>query len=156
MLPARLGVVSQRYRTPAFTTALLGGVMMAFGVIDIFVTSVATAIGDLATVSGVLYSLFYATTGLAAAWFYRRFIGKSLKDALILGLMPLAGAGLLIWVAYKGLEVLTETEAPILGGVAVLGLVMLVVAVTIYKSPILQIKAEAATTTEPTLHVGVG
>ena len=51
---------------------------------------------------------------------------------------------------------LTETEAPILGGVAVLGLVMLVVAVTIYKSPILQIKAEAATTTEPTLHVGVG
>jgi amino acid transporter len=156
VLPARLGVVSQRYRTPAFTTALLGGVMMAFGVIDIFVTSVATAIGDLVTVSGVLYSLFYATTGLAAAWFYRRFIGKSLKDALILGLMPLAGAGLLIWVAYKGLEVLTETEALILGGVAVLGLVMLVVAVTIYKSPIFQIKAEAATTTEPTLHVGVG
>lgn len=156
VLPARLGVVSERYRTPAFTTALLGGVMMVFGVIDIFVTSVATAIGDLVTVSGVLYSLFYATTGLAAAWFYRRFIGRSLKDALILGLMPLAGAGLLIWVAYKGLKVLTETEALILGGVAVLGLVMLVVAVTVYKSPIFKIKAKAATTTEPTLHVGVG
>jgi hypothetical protein len=57
VLPARLGLVSQRYRTPAFTTALLGGAMMAFGVIDIFVTSVATAIGDLVTVSGVLYAL---------------------------------------------------------------------------------------------------
>ena len=33
---------------------------------------------------------------------------------------------------------------------------MLVVAVKVYKSPIFQIKAEAATTTEPTLHVGVG
>jgi amino acid transporter len=156
VLPARLGVVSQRYRTPAFTTALLGGVMMVFGVIDIFVSSVATAIGDLVTVSGLLYSLFYAITGLAAAWFYRRFIGKSLKDALILGLMPLAGAGLLLWVAYKGVKVLTSTEALILSGVAVLGVIMLVVAVTVYKSPIFQIKAEAATTTEPTLHVGVG
>jgi hypothetical protein len=35
------------------------------------------------------------------------------------------------------------------------GVMMLIVAITVYKSPIFQIKAEAATTTEPTLHVGV-
>jgi amino acid transporter len=155
VLPARLGQVSERYRTPAFATALLGGLMMVLGVIDIFISSVATAIGDLVTVSGFLYSMFYAITGLAAAWFYRRFIGRSVKDALILGLMPLAGAGLLLWVAFKGAEGLSSTEALILGAVAVLGIIMLVVAVTVYKSPIFQIKAEAATTTEPTLNVGV-
>ena len=44
VLPARLGEVSERFRTPAFTTALLGGVMIVFGVVDIYVTSVATAI----------------------------------------------------------------------------------------------------------------
>ncbi len=155
VLPARLGEVSERYRTPAFTTALLGGVMIVFGVVDIYVTSVATAITSLVTVSGFLYSLFYAITGLAAAWFYRRFIGRSVKDALILGLMPIGGAALLLWVAYKGLIGLSRTEALILGGVGVVGLMMLVVAITVYKSPIFQIKAEAATTTEPTLHVGV-
>jgi amino acid transporter len=156
VLPARLGHISERYRTPAFTTALLGGVMMALGIIDIFVTSVATAISDLVTISGLLYSLFYAITGLAAAWFYRRFILKSGKDMLILGVMPLAGAGLLLWVAYKAISVLTTTEAEILGAIAVLGVVMLVVAVKVYKSPIFKIKAEAATTTEPTLNVGAG
>jgi amino acid transporter len=155
VLPARLGEVSERFRTPAFTTALLGGVMIVFGVIDIYVTSVATAITSLVTVSGFLYSLFYAITGLAAAWFYRRFIGRSVKDALILGLMPIAGAGLLLWVAYKGVIGLSTTEALILGGVGILGIMMLIVAITVYKSPIFQIKAEAATTTEPTLHVGV-
>jgi amino acid transporter len=155
VLPARLGQVSERFRTPAFTTALLGGVMIVFGVIDIYVTSVATAITSLVTVSGFLYSLFYAITGLAAAWFYRRFIGRSVKDALILGLMPIAGAGLLLWVAYKGVIGLSSTEALILGGVGILGVMMLIVAITVYKSPIFQIKAEAARTTEPTLHVGV-
>ncbi len=155
VLPARLGKISERYRTPAFTTALLGGVMMVLGIIDIYSSSVSTAVGDLVTVSGFLYSLFYATTGLAAAWFYRRFIGKSVKDALILGLLPLAGAGLLIWVAYKAGVALTSTEKIILAAVAAVGIIMTVVAITVYKSPIFQIKIEAATTTEPTRHVGV-
>jgi amino acid transporter len=156
VLPERLGRISPRYRTPAFTTALLGGVMMALGIIDIFVSSVATAIVDLVTVSGLLYSLFYAITGLAASWFYRRFILRSAKDVVILGLMPLGGAALLLWVAYKAIGALTSTEAEILGGVAVLGIIMLVVAVKVYKSPIFKIKAEAATTTEPTVNVGAG
>jgi hypothetical protein len=130
--------------------------MMALGIIDIFVSSVATAIVDLVTVSGLLYSLFYAITGLAASWFYRRFILRSAKDVVILGLMPLGGAALLLWVAYKAIGALSSTEAEILGGVAVLGIIMLVVAVKVYKSPIFKIKAEAATTTEPTLNVGAG
>ena len=139
-----------------FTTALLGGVMMVFGIIDEYSSSVSTAITNLVTVSGFLYSLFYAITGLAAAWFYRRFIMRSPKDFGILGLMPLAGAALLLWVAYKGALSLSATEKEILGGIAVLGVVMLVVAVKVYKSPIFKIKAEAATTTEPTVHIGAG
>jgi amino acid transporter len=156
VLPARLGVVSERFRTPAFATAGLGGVMMVFGIVDIYSSSVSTAIGNLVTVSGFLYSMFYAITGLAAAWFYRRFIGRSPKDFLILGLLPLAGAGLLLWVAYKGAIGLSGTEKEILGGIAAVGIIMLVVAVKVYKSPIFKIKAEAATTTEPTVNIGAG
>lgn len=156
VLPARLGSVSERFRTPAFSTAALGGFMMVLGIIDIYSSSVSTAIGNLVTVSGFLYSMFYAITGLAAAWFYRRFIGRSLKDFLILGLLPLAGAGLLLWVAYKGAIGLSGTEKEVLGGVAVLGIIMLVVAIKVYKSPIFKIKAEAATTTEPTVNIGAG
>jgi amino acid transporter len=156
VLPAPLGSVSKRFRTPAFATASLGGVMIVLGIIDEYSSGVSTAIGNLVTVSGFLYSLFYAITGLAAAWFYRRFIGRSVKDFFILGLLPLAGAGLLLWVAYKGAIGLSATEKEILGGVAVLGIVMLFVAVKVYKSPIFNIKAEAATTTEPTVNIGGG
>ncbi len=156
VLPARLGTVSERFRTPAFSTAALGGLMIVLGIIDEYSSSVSTAIGNLVTVSGFLYSMFYAITGLAAAWFYRRFIGKSLKDFLILGVLPLAGAGLLIWVAYKGAIGLSTAEKEILGGIAVLGVIMLFVAVKVYKSPIFKIKAEAATTTDPTVNIGAG
>ena len=56
VLPARLGVVSERFRTPALTTALLGGVMIVLGIIDIYASSVATAIRDLVNISGLLVS----------------------------------------------------------------------------------------------------
>ena len=154
VLPAKLGSVSERFRTPWFATAALGAVMMVLGIIDIYSSSVSTAVGNLVTVSGFLYSLFYAITGLAAAWFYRRFITRSAKDFGILGVMPLAGAGLLLWVAYKGAIGLSSTEKEILGGIGVVAVIMTIVALKIYKSPIFKIKAEAATTTEPTVHIG--
>jgi amino acid transporter len=154
VLTPRLGRISKRYRTPAFTTTLLGGVMILFGVIDIYQSSVATAISDLIAVSGFLYALFYAITGLAAAWVYRRFILRSAKDALILGLMPLAGAGLLLWVAESGAVNLTTPERGILIGLAVLGIVLMIVAAKRYKAPIFRTKVESAKSDEATLHVG--
>jgi amino acid transporter len=156
VLPSAFGVVSERFRTPAFATIALGGLMMALGVVDIFASSVANAIDELVEVSGFLYSLFYAITGLAAAWFYRKMITRSVKDAFLLGVLPLAGAGLLLWVAYEGGVGLSSTEQTILAVIGGLGVIMLLIAVTVYKSPIFKIKAEAATTTEPTLHIGTG
>ena len=155
VLPRRLGVVSERYRTPAFTTVLLGGVMIIFGIIDIYQSSVANAINDLVAVSGFLYSLFYAITGLAAFWFYRKLVTKSAKDALLLGLLPLAGAALLLWVAFKGGQNLTGAERGILIGLGVVGIILMFVAARVYKAPIFHAKRESATTDEATVHVGV-
>jgi amino acid transporter len=154
VLPRRLGSVSERFRTPAFGTILLGGIMIVFGVIDIYQSSVANAINDLISVSGFLYSLFYAITGLAAFWFYRRMVRSSVKDALLLGVLPLAGAGLLLWVAVKGAQNLTGAERGILIGIAILGLLLMMVAAKVYKAPIFRSKRETATSDEATLKVG--
>jgi amino acid transporter len=154
VLPPRLAAISPRFRTPALTTSLLGGLMILLGVLDIFATSVDSAISDLISVSGFLYSLFYAITGLAAAWFYRRQLGKSVLDALLLGILPLAGAGLLIWVAVKAAQSLNGAERVILVAIAVLGVVLMIVAARVYKAPIFQLKRETATTAEATVHVG--
>lgn len=154
VLPRRLGTVSERYQTPAFATVALGGLMIVLGVIDIFATSVANALNDLVAVSGFLYSAFYAITGLAAFWFYRKLVATSLKDALLLGLLPLGGAGLLIWVAIKGEQGLSTAEREILLGIAVIGVILLIVAVKVYKAPIFKIKSEAASTTVATARIG--
>lgn len=155
VLPGPFGTIHSKFKTPAFATISLGGLMIVLGVVDIFASSVANAINDLVTVSGFLYSLFYAITGLAAFWCYRKLVLRSGKDALLLGLLPLAGAALLIWVAYKGELGLTVTERGILAGVAAIGVILMVVAVKVYKAPIFKIKPEAATTTTAEQRVGV-
>jgi amino acid transporter len=154
VLPRRLGVISERYRTPAFATLLLGGSMIVLGVIDVFATSVASAMAVIINSSGVLYSIFYAVTGLAAAWYYRRLIGQSVKNALMLGLLPLAGAGLLIWVTIKGAQALTHAERYSLLGVGVAGVIMMIIAARRYRAPIFKAEVETAQKTEATLHVG--
>lgn len=154
VLPRRLGVISERYRTPALATLLLGGTMIVLGVIDVFATSVASAMAVIINSSGVLYSIFYAVTGLAAAWYYRRLIGQSVKNAIMLGLLPLAGAGLLIWVTVKGSQALTHAERYSLLGVAVAGVIMMIVAARVYRAPIFKAEVETAQEAAPTIHMG--
>jgi amino acid transporter len=154
VLPGRLGVINSRYRTPVFATLLLGGSMIVLGVIDVFATSVASAMDVIINSSGVLYSIFYAVTGLAAAWYYRRLITKSAGNFVMLGLLPLAGAALLIWVTVKGTQALTSGERYGLIGVAVAGLAMMFVAVRVYRAPIFKAEVETADSTAADLRVG--
>jgi amino acid transporter len=154
VLPRRLGVISERYRTPALATLLLGGSMIVLGVIDVFATSVASAMDVIINASGVLYSIFYAVTGLAAAWYYRRLIGQSAKNAVMLGLLPLAGAGLLIWVTVKGTQALTHAERYSLLGVGVAGVIMMIVAARVYRAPIFKAEVETAQEAAATEHLG--
>jgi amino acid transporter len=154
VLPRRIGIISERYRTPALATLLLGGSMIVLGVVDVFATSVASAMAVIINSSGVLYSIFYAVTGLAAAWYYRRLIFQSVKNAIILGLLPLAGAGLLIWVTVKGTQALTDAERWSLLGVGVAGVIMMIRAATVYRAPIFKAELETAQEAAPTIHMG--
>jgi amino acid transporter len=154
VLPQRLSRINERYRTPAFATLLLGGSMIVLGVIDVFATSVASAMDVIINTSGVLYSIFYAVTGIAATWYYRRLLAQSGKNVVMLGLLPLAGAGLLIWVTVKGTQALTHAERYGLLGIGVLGVIMMVVAARVYRAPIFKAKIETAETTKAVSNFG--
>ncbi len=130
--------------------------MMVPGIIDVFATSVASAMDVIINTSGVLYAIFYAVTGLAATWYYRRLVFQSVKNAALLGLLPLAGAALLIWVAVKGVQALTLAERNGLIGIAVVGLILMVVAARVYRAPIFKARIETAETTEAVSHFGIG
>lgn len=154
VLPRSIGKISDKYRTPAFATLVLGGSMIVLGVIDVFATSVASAMDVIINSSGVLYSIFYAVTGLAATWYYRRVIFQSGKNVLLLGILPLAGAALLIWVTIKGTQALTDGERWGMLGIAIAGVCMMFVAARVYKAPIFKARLETAEQTDATLNVG--
>jgi len=156
VLPRRLASINPRFRTPAFATLLLGGSMIVLGVIDVFATSVSSAMTTIINTSGVLYAIFYAVTGIAAAWYYRRLLFQSAKNVIMLGVLPLAGAALLIWVAVKGTQVLTQGEQNALIVIAVLGVIMMIVAARVYKAPIFKARIETAETTEAVSNFGAG
>jgi hypothetical protein len=72
----------------------------------------------------------------------------------MLGLLPLAGAGLLIWVTVKGTQALTTAERYGLIGVAVVGIAMMVVAARVYRAPIFKARLETAEHTTADQQVG--
>ena len=64
------------------------GYLLANSVQDAF-----TAVID---VSGLLFAVFYILTALATIAYYRRRIVTSARNALVLGVLPLAAAGFLM------------------------------------------------------------
>jgi amino acid transporter len=142
-LPEFLSNVSRRFSTPAIATAVFGLVVIALAWVYLLATSVQNAFTYVVDLTGLLFAIFYILTALAAIVYYRRRVFANVWDALVLGVLPLASAGFLIWMVEKSLS---EAEAPerwsMLGVVAV-GLVLMLVARFVLKSWFFQIPRES-------------
>jgi hypothetical protein len=66
------------------------------------------ALFDSITALSLLIALYYALTGLACAWYFRRRLVRSARDALLLGVGPLVGAGLLAWLLVLSVRDLSD------------------------------------------------
>jgi amino acid transporter len=95
-LPARFASVSERFRTPDVSTWWVAGVAVTWYV-GVHAVS-ENALFDSITALSLLIALYYALTGAACAWYFRRRLARSLRDALLLGVGPLVGAALLAWL----------------------------------------------------------
>ena len=58
----------------------------------------ANALFDSLTALSLLIAFYYALTGVACAIFYRRHLLESAKNLLLIGVGPLVGAALLVWL----------------------------------------------------------
>ena len=50
---------------------------------------------------GLLYAAFYVLTALAAIAYYRRRIFTNARDALLVGLLPVAATAFLAWIGVR-------------------------------------------------------
>jgi amino acid transporter len=91
--PPKLGEVDARHLTPAFSTWLFG-IASSVWLTGLVVLSRVSG-GNVLTWSvsgvGLMIAYYYGQTGFACVIYYRRYILKSLKNFIFVGLLPLIG-----------------------------------------------------------------
>ncbi len=138
-VPAHFGHIHRRFRTPDVSTWWVAGIAIAWYLV---INQISTnALFDSLTALSLLIAFYYALTGIACAVYYRRELTRSVHDFLLIGIGPLIGAGLLIWLlvrsvrdqadpanSYTGNSWLGLGPPLVIGiGIAVVGVVLMVV-----------------------------
>jgi amino acid transporter len=142
VMPGVFGQISPRFRTPATATVIIGVASIVLTLVYVYSSSVAGALSDLISTDSLMFALYYAATGLTVAWLYRNRLTNGWKEVLLGVLAPVAGAIVLIWVSERTVAGFAAPERWVLAGIAILGIVMLVVARYYYRAPIFSQRAK--------------
>ena len=92
-LPKTFGKIHPRHLTPSVSTIWMCAVSI---VVFVVLNSVSSNIlYDSVTATGFGIAFYYGLTGLACTWYFRRELGKSLRNAILVGLLPFLGGVML-------------------------------------------------------------
>ncbi|WP_217212573.1 APC family permease [Streptomyces sp. AC550_RSS872] len=100
-LPAYFGHIHARFRTPDVSTWWVAAIAIAWYVAVRQISQ--NALFDSLTALSLLIAFYYALTGVACAVYYRRHLTESPHHFLLIGLGPLVGAGLLVWLLVESI-----------------------------------------------------
>jgi amino acid transporter len=142
-LPSFLGNVSPRFRTPVASSVIVGLLLALLGVIYLAATSVQNAFNNVIDVTGLLFSVFYIFTALAAMTYYRRRILSNVWDFILVGLLPLAAAVFLGYVFVKSVAAAPWEQRWAMIGILAAGIVLMLVARFILRSSFFQLPRES-------------
>jgi amino acid transporter len=142
VLPEFLGRVSPRWSTPVAASVIVGLLIVGLSVAYFFATSVQTAFSDVIAVTGLLFSVFYILTALAAMTYYRRRVVSSARDLVGIGILPLGAAGFLGWILVKSVVALPGTQLWSVAGIVSTGLLLMLAARFVLRSPFFQVARE--------------
>jgi amino acid transporter len=107
-LPPALRGIHPRFRTPDVSTWLVAGIAIAWYV-GIYQVS-ANALFDSLTALSLLIAFYYALTGIACAVYHRKHLTESVKNLLLIGVGPLIGSGLLLWLLVLAIGDMADPE----------------------------------------------
>ncbi|MFE6620225.1 APC family permease [Streptomyces sp. NPDC057740] len=100
-LPAHFAHIHARFRTPDVSTWWVAAIAIAWYVVVRQISE--NALFDSLTALSLLIAFYYALTGVACAVYYRRHLTESVRNFLLIGLGPLVGAGLLVWLLVESI-----------------------------------------------------
>jgi amino acid transporter len=152
VLPEFLSNVSRRYATPVAASVIVGLLLIAIGAVYLLTASVQNAFDNVISVTGLLFSIFYILTALAMIVYYRRRVFSSAWDTIVLGVLPLGAAVFLGWVLIKSIIAAPGSQQWSLVGIIALGVVLMLSARFIQRSPFFQIARESDSGQAATRH----
>ena len=138
-LPKRFGHISPTHRTPDVSTWWVGIIASAWFVLVSLISE--NALFDSITALSLLIAFYYALTGIACAVYHRRQLTRSVKSFLLIGVGPVIGSLLLLWLLVQSIIDISDpansyTEQAWLGvgpplviglGIFLLGIVLMLV-----------------------------
>src|SRR6266567_3995839 len=141
-LPSFLASLSRRFATPVAASVLTAVLLLGLIWVYVLGTSLASAFGDLLSVSSWLTISFYILTALAMTVFYRRSIFASPRNVLTIGVLPLASVAFLGWVLVRS-QLATAAQKWSLVAVIAVGVVLLLLARFVWRSPFFGVVRES-------------
>jgi amino acid transporter len=142
-LPGFLSNVSRRFSTPVAASVVVGLLLIGLTWVYLLATSVQSAFTDVIDVTGLLFAIFYILTALATMVYYRRRVFGSAWDFVILGILPLGAAGFLGWMFVRSVQSAPAAQIWSLAGIVGAGLLLMLSARFILRSPFFQIRRES-------------
>ncbi len=114
-IPKQFAEIHPRYLTPGFATLAMGGISIVCYVgLSIISKSV---LEDSIRALGFCIAFYYALTGFACVVFYRRELSKSVRNCLLMGVVPGAGGLIMLFLFAQSCFTLAKTGSTTVFGI---------------------------------------
>ncbi len=107
-MPAVLGKVHPRFRTPHISTIVVGAAAAVWYVGFNFASQ--NFLFDSLTALAIVIAFYYSLTGFACAIYYRRELTKSARNFLFIGVAPVVGGLILAAMFFKGVYEFSKVD----------------------------------------------
>ncbi|MHB8395154.1 MAG: APC family permease [Candidatus Dormibacteria bacterium] len=124
LLPAGLGRVHPRYKTPWVATIVLALIPVIVLIPYLISSGASTAIGDVISSGGLFYLLIYGIVAGTCVWYYRRSIRRGTAAVLVSVVLPLIGGVFLLFAFVNGIRTQTAIVSVVVGVIVVLCLIV--------------------------------
>ena len=129
-LPGVLGSILRGRQTPWLATIAVAVVSLGLFIGSNYIGSVGTILGDAIDAIGIQICVYYGLAGLTVVVAYRKVLFAAVKNFLMIGLWPLAGAAFMFWIL--GESVSSNLDDAVVNWVALGGLAIGFIPLVIY------------------------
>jgi amino acid transporter len=114
-LPERFAKIHPRYLSPGFATLIMGGVSIVWYLGLTFLSK--NVLDDSILAVGLPIAFYYALTGFACPAVYRQALLKSARNFVLMGLVPVTGALLMVFLFVKSCIALASSGSTTILGI---------------------------------------